>query len=54
MGIYEQERIRQLQSEIKWLKIKLKTVTKPKYRETLNRQLKEHEYNLALGLFDKK
>ncbi len=54
MSIYEQERRRQIESEIRWLKIKLKTVTKAKYRDTLIRQLKESEYNLAIGIFDSK
>lgn len=49
----KEQRQRQLQVEIDWIKNKLKTVTKQKHRKDLERQLKEREYNLHLGIFDK-
>ena len=50
---YEQERKKQIQHEINWIKNKLETVTKPKHRNDLERQIKEREYELHLGIFNK-
>ncbi len=49
---YEEQRKRQIQSEINWIKNKLKTVSKPKHRKDLQRQIKEREYDLHLGGFN--
>lgn len=48
----EEERRRQIEREIQWLKDKLKTVKKEKHRKDLERQIKEREYNLSLGIFN--
>ena len=45
------ERKRQLESEIEWLKNKLKTVKKEKHRRELQHQITEREYNIKLGLW---
>ena len=48
---YEQERKKQLQHEIDWIKNKLLSVKKPKHKKDLERQIKEREYELHLGIF---
>lgn len=53
MDFYEENRKRQLRHEIEWLENKLKTVKKEKHRKDLQRQIREREYNLYLGIFDK-
>jgi len=45
------ERKRQIEHEIEWLKNKLLTVKKEKHRKDLQRQIKEREYELSLGIF---
>lgn len=40
----------QIKKEIIWLKKKLETVKKQKHRKDLERQIKEREYNLELGI----
>jgi len=40
----------QIQIEINWLKNKLVNVSKPKHRKDIERQIKEREYNLHLGI----
>jgi hypothetical protein len=49
---YEEQRKRQIRVEIDWLKNKLKTISKPKHRKDIERQIKESEYNLYLGVFN--
>jgi hypothetical protein len=49
---YSDERKQQIIVEIQWLKNKLLTVKKERYRRDLERQIKEREYNLALGIFN--
>lgn len=46
-----QERKRQLVIEIVWLKNKLKSISKTKHRKDIERQIKEREYDLELGIF---
>lgn len=53
MNHYEENRKMQLRHEIKWLEDKLITVKKEKHRKDLQRQIKEREYELNLGIFDK-
>lgn len=48
---YEEERKRQLRHEIKWLENEIKTVKKEKHKRDLQRQIKEREYELHLGIF---
>ena len=48
---YTEERKRQIQYEIDWLKEKLKSVKKEKHKKDLERQVKEREYNLSLGIW---
>ncbi len=48
---YEQERKKQIQHEIDWIKNKLKSVKKQKHIKDLERQIKEREYELHLGIF---
>ena len=50
---HEQERKRQIQFEITRLENKLKTVKKLKHKKDLERQIKERQYNLDLGIFKK-
>lgn len=50
MNRQEQRRM-QLLREIEWLKEKLKTINKTKHRKDIERQIKEREYNLSLGIF---
>jgi hypothetical protein len=50
MELKDHERRRQIEHEISWLKEKLKTVKKQKHRKDLERQIKEREYNLDLGI----
>jgi len=50
MGQIE-ERKQQIEIEISWLKNKLLSVKKLKHRKDLERQIKEREYNLSLGVF---
>lgn len=40
----------QIKKEIIWLKKKLETVKKQKHRKDLERQIKEREFNLELGI----
>lgn len=49
---YEEQRKRQIVVEIEWLKNKLKTISKTKHRKDLERQIKEREYELHLGVFN--
>lgn len=42
----------QLRKEIVWLKKKLETVKKEKHRKDLERQIKERELNLELGIYE--
>lgn len=49
-----QDRIKQIETEIEWLKEKLKTVKKQKHRKDLERQIKEREYDLSIGIFNPK
>lgn len=53
MNSYEEGRKKQMRHEIEWLEDKLKTVKKEKHRKDLQRQIKEREYELHLGIFDK-
>jgi hypothetical protein len=50
---YTEGRKKQLQHEIDWIKNKLESVKKPKHRKDLERQIKEREYELHLGIFKK-
>ena len=50
---YENERKKQIQCEIEWIKNKLQTNLKPKHRKTLEHQIKKKEYDLDLGIFPK-
>ena len=49
---YEEERKRQIKIEIEWLKDKLKTISKIKHKKDFERQIKEREYELHLGIFN--
>lgn len=51
---YEAQRKCQLMSEIAWLKEAIKKAKKPRHIKELEHQLKQTEYNLYLGVFDKK
>lgn len=50
---YTEERKKQIQHEIDWIKNKLESVKKQKHRKDLERQIKEREYELHLGIFKK-
>ncbi len=49
---YESERKQQIKLEIEWLENKLKSTIKEKHRKDLERQIKEREYNLNLGIYN--
>ncbi len=48
---YESQRKHQIESEIEWLKNKIKSTVKGKHIKDLERQIKEREYNLHLGIY---
>lgn len=49
-----QQRKKQIEIEIKWLKDKLDTIPekKQKHRKDILRQIKERELDLSLGIFE--
>ena len=50
---YEEQRKRQIQIEIDWIKAKLKNKISDKQRKEYLHQIKKKEYDLALGVFPK-
>lgn len=53
MSYYRDQRLRQLRVEVEWLKNKIATkkLTQKNIAEYLH-QIKEREYNIALGIFN--
>jgi hypothetical protein len=49
----EEQRKRQIQIEIDWIKAKLKNKMSDKQRKEYLHQIKKKEYDLALGVFPK-
>ena len=47
----KREIVEKLKKEIVWLENKLKTTKKEKHRKELERQIKERELNLELGIY---
>jgi len=48
---YEEQRKKQIQIEIDWIKDKLKHFMSEKQRKTYLRQIRKKEYELYLGIF---